>query len=820
MLWGTLFIQIWYMRTVDGILFTFLASFLLFPFFLSAQETKGIQLRGNILEAVTKDPVPFAGIRLFSEKDSSLVAGALSEENGKFELEATAGRYYLLVNAVGFDSFIRPNIELSTQQQLVLLEELLLTNTNTLEEVVIRAEKSSMELSLDKRIFNVGKDLANAGGSAAEILNNIPSVTVDQDGNVKLRGNDNVRILVDGKPSGFVSFKGGSGLQQLQGSMIEKVEIVTNPSARYEAEGATGVINIVLKKENREGVNGSFELITGYPSNYGAAANVNYRRKKVNFFLNYGLSFRNQPGRGALYQELYQQDTTYLLDQQSKSWSRGWSNNVKGGLDIFLNSQNTLTASYLLRRTDFNRLNDIVYKDFIFSQDQPLFVTTRSQDEVEQEPNSEYALTWKKTYAREGHSLTADLRFLDYWERSDQTFTQNSTFPDGSSNAENSLVQQSLNDEFEKQYLFQLDYVRPISKEGKVELGVRTSFRDMINDFGVQQQLSSGAWRQLDSLTNYFIYDENILAAYAIYGNKWNQFSMQLGTRWEYTDVLTELRETKEQNPRDYANFFPSLHLSYELPANNALQISYSRRVRRPRYNELSPFVTFSDNRNFWSGNPDLDPEFTDVVDFGHIKYFDRGSFTSSLYYRFTTGKTERIRSVDERGYSRTRPENLKDEHAVGLEFTGQFTPVSWWKTDLNLNAFHSVIDGSNINAAYVSRTFTWTARHTSRFTLPKDVDIQARVNYEAPQNTPQGRRRALYFLDLGVNKDILNGNGTLALNVSDLLNSRRWRNITRGDNFYAEGFYQWRLRQTNLTFTYRLNQAKSASKQNMESES
>lgn len=808
------------MCTLDRFFFLLFAGLFFTPIVVSAQGKEGVRLLGKTVDSATREALPFAGIRLFSEKDSSLVVGAMSEENGTFELQAVAGRYYLVVNAVGFEAYFRGGIVVSPEQNSLLLGELLLSSSSTLEEVVIRAEKSSMELSLDKRIFNVGKDLANAGGSAAEILNNIPSVTVDQDGNVKLRGNDNVRILVDGKPSGLVSFKGGSGLQQLQGSMIEKVEIVTNPSARYEAEGATGVINIVLKKENREGINGSFELITGYPSNYGVAANVNYRRKKVNFFVNYGLSYRNQPGRGALYQEVYQQDTTYILDQKSESWSRGWSNNVKGGLDYFVNSKNTLTASYLLRRTDFNRLNDIVYRDYIFQRDQPLFVTTRNQDEIEQEPNSEYALTWKKNYEREGHSLTADLRFLDYWERSDQTFTQLSTFPDGSPNAENSLVQNSLNDEFEKQYLFQLDYIRPVSKEGKVELGVRTSFRDMINDFGVQQQLNTGAWRQLDSLTNYFIYDENILAAYAIYGNKWNQFSMQVGTRWEYTDVLTELRETKEQNPRDYANFFPSLHLSYELSESNAFQISYSRRVRRPRYNELSPFVTFSDNRNFWSGNPDLDPEFTDVVDLGHVSYFDKGSFTSSLYYRYTTGKTERIRSVDERGFSRTRPENLRDEHAVGLEFTGQFTPIDWWKADLNLNFFRSVIDGSNINLAYISEAYTMTARHTTRFTLPKDVDIQARVNYEAPQNTPQGRRRSLYFIDLGINKDVINGNGTLALNVSDVLNSRRWRNITRGDNFSAEGFYQWRLRQINLTFTYRLNQAKSAAKQGVEAES
>ena len=253
------------------------------------------------------------------------------------------------------------------------------------------------------------------------------------------------------------------------------------------------------------------------------------------------------------------------------------------------------------------------------------------------------------------------------------------------------------------------------------------------------------------------------------------------------------------------------------MPRQHALQLSYSRRVRRPFYNDLSPFVTFSDNRNYFSGNPDLDPEFSDVVELGHIKYFEKGSLSSSVYYRYTTDKIDRIRSVDDAGFSVTLPENLLSEKAYGIEFAANYSPYKWWKTDGNFNFFHADIEGSNIADTYVASTYSWFARHTSRFMLPKNFDIQLRVNYEAPQKTAQGSREALYFFDLAASKDILRGKGTLNLSVLDLFNTRRTRYTTEGDNFYSRGSFQWRRRQVNLTFSYRINQAKQPGKKREE---
>lgn len=770
-------------------------------------------IRGTVVDDA-KQAISFSTVALHRQTDSVLVAGVVADEAGTFALQARPGRYYLKISAVSYRETVVPAVAITDQdRQLGAL--VLAATAKRLEEVVVMGEKSQMELSLDKRIFNVGKDLANAGGTASDVLKNIPSVAVDGDGNVSLRGSNSVRILIDGKPSGLVSFKGGSGLQQLQGSMIERVEVITNPSARYEAEGMGGIINIVLKKERKEGFNGSFDIITGYPSNFGAAANLNYRRKNLNFFINYTASYRNTPGRNTLYQEVYSNDTTFAYRQSSTSTLRGQNNNARAGIDYYFNAKSILTASYTWRISKGKRFSDLQYVDYQPNSTTTLKSTTfRTQDETETEPNSEYVVSYRKSFARPGHELTADVRYLDNWEKSDQLFTQRTVLPDGVPVDNLPIRQRALNDETEKQLLVQVDYVRPFAKEGKLESGLRLSARDMTNDYAVTQQNPDNSSTPLPGLTNDFLYVERINAFYGIVSNKIRKFSYQLGARAELTNVTTTLKQTNDINPRSYANLFPSAHATYDLPRQHALQLSYSRRVRRPQYNDLSPFMTFSDNRNFFSGNPDLNPEFTNAFEIGHIKYVEKGSISSSVYYRHTTGKIIRIRRVDELGNATTRPENLATEDSYGAEFAGSYALYKWWKLDASANLFRAVTNGSNLDASYQSDTYSWFTRVTSRMTILKNTDFQLRGNYEAPQKTPQGTRQAIATLDASVSRDIFRNNGTLVLNIIDVFNSRRYRSITEGANFYTQTNSQGRLRQINLTVNYRLHQAKKKVKE------
>ena len=769
-----------------------------------AQKTQQSLVRGTVLDAQSSKPLAYATIQFFSSSDDQLIGGGISDDAGEFNIEVRGKALYGVIDFIGYHQLSIPEFSIADNQQVYELGSLKLElSQNELDEVVVQAEKSSMEFSLDKRVFNVGKDLGTAGGSAVEILNNVPSVLVDAEGNVKLRGSNNVRLLIDGKPSALVSFKGGNGLQQLPASLIDKIEVITNPSARYEAEGMAGIINIVLKKERQQGLNGNLESTIGYPLNMGLATNLNYRHKKVNFFINYGINYRRIPSVYSIFQEMYHPDTTFISEHDYDGEHIGFFNNIRGGLDFYINEQNILTASYMYSRSKGQRLTDILYEDYLLRSPGQRTITERTQDEDEVEPIAEYVLSYKRLFGKKDHELNAEIRYFDHWEDSDQIYTENTYAPDGS--LSNSLVQTAPNDETEKQLLMQLDYVYPFGEEGKVEAGFRTSFRDMTNDYVVNEQDANGNFVPISALDNKFIYKENINALYGIFGNKSKNFSYQIGLRTEWTDIETILEETRESNPRKYVNFFPSVHLTYDLPSDHALQLSYSRRVRRPVYNELSSYVTYSDNRNFFSGNPNLDPEFSDVFELGHLKYFEKGSLASAFYYRYTTEKIETIRRVDENGFSTTLPENLIDEIAYGLEFTAAYKLYKWWKLDLNFNFFKAETDGSNIDESFVANTHSWFVRQTSRFTLSQNSYFQFRANFEAPQKTAQGERKSLFFIDLAYHKEILKGKGTLTLNVSDLFNSRINRTIIFGDNFRTERDHQWRRRQVNLTFGYKL---------------
>jgi len=775
----------------------------LLVFSLKAQKGEML-LTGKVVDVSTSTPLSYASVQIYDLEEEALLEGGITDEAGRFQLKISPGNRYLLIDFIGYEQLRTSNLTIEQgveKQDLGILK--LSVASSTLDEVIVQAEKSTMEFALDKRIFNVGKDLGNAGGSADEILNNIPSVLVDGEGNVKLRGSSNVRLLIDGKPSGLVSFKGGAGLQQLPASLIDKVEVITNPSARYEAEGMAGIINIVLKKEQKKGLNGSFETTGGYPLNLGFAANLNYRHRQVNFFLNYGMNYRKIPSVYTINQELYGPGPTFFSHQNYDGEHVGFFNNIRGGLDYFINEKNILTASYRYFRSKGKRLTDLSYEDYFEHTPNDKTVTLRTQDEDEIEPIAEYVLSYKKLFDKKEQELNAEVRYFDHWEDSDQVYTEKTFLSDGS--LVNDFTQTAPNDETEKQLIIQVDYVHPIGEEGKAEAGLRGSIRDMTNDYVVNNVDNSGREIPIPELDNKFVYKENIYAAYGIIGNKTNRFSYQAGLRVEWTDIETILEETATSNPRNYANLFPSAHFTYDLPKENALQLSYSRRVRRPVYNELSSYVTYSDNRNFFSGNPDLNPEFSDVFELGHIKYFENGSLSSAVYYRYTDDKIESIRTVDENGFSATLPENLLNEKAYGAEFTGAIKPYNWWKLDLNINFFRAKTDGSNIDREFVSDTYSWFFRHTSRFNLKQDAWFQFRANYEAPQNIAQGRRKALFFMDLAFNKELFQGKGRLTLIVNDAFNSRRYQTIINGDNFLTERDQQRQRRQINLTLAYKI---------------
>ncbi len=779
-----------------------LCILLLFSFYTFGQNN--VKITGSVQDIDAKENLAFASLK-FINSDSK-ITGTQTDKDGNFSIALPVGLYSLEINYIGYSTYFNPKIELKSDVNLGIIS-LKKSNTN-LQELTVTAEKSSTELDLDKRVFNVGKDLAAAGGSALDILVNVPAVSVDPDGALKLRGNPNVRILIDGKPSGMVSFKGGAGLRQLQASMIERVEVITNPSSRYEAEGQAGIINIVLKKDNKQGLNGSFELISGIPTNYGAAANVNYRKKKLNFFLNYSLAYKGNPYQGTQFQIANNPGSNAFITEQSNSGTVfGLDNNIRGGIEYYFSEKNVLTGSYLYSKAGGNRYTKNIYTDYkdLNISSNKLSTIERIQEEVEREPMSEYVLNYKRNFDDKGHELSAQFRFLDHFENSDQVFTQKGILASGSIDTKNTFVQTSVNDEFEKQYLWQLDYVKPFNKGLKIETGLRTSIRNMVNDFVVNDVLENGSEVAIPQFDNYFIYKENISAAYGIVSKKTKKISYQLGFRAEQTGVTTELRKTKEINPRSYLNFFPSAHFNYAFNQTHGAQISYSKRIRRPVYNDLSPFMTLSDSRNFFSGNPNLNPEYSHVFEIGHLATKNNLSFTSSMYFRITQDYIFNIRRVNSQGFSTSLPENLISEKAFGVDLTSNYSIKKWWKTDFNVNVFNAKYDGSNIDASYKNETLTWFGRHTSRISFAKGWESQLRLNYDAAQKTPQGSRKAIFFTDLSLRKSIWQKKGSLNFSILDVFNSRWARFVSEGPGFYTSSDRQFRPRQINLTLSYRL---------------
>ena len=766
------------------------------------------KVTGTVLDAESGEPLEYVTAALIAVSDSSIVSGAVTGVDGKFEIDARPGMFTLRVNFLSYASKDISGIQLNREQMTRDIGVIKLQpNTELLDEVIVQGEKSTMTMALDKRVFNVGKDLTNAGRSAADLLDNIPSVQVDVEGNVSLRGSDNVRILIDGKPSGLLGINTADGLRQLQSNMIERVEVVTNPSARYDAEGSGGIINIILKKDQRQGVNGSFTASVGYPQNLGGSFNLNYRKKWMNLFASYGIDYRISPGISNSFQTFFPEDTLYYTIRDSDRERGGWGNNLRFGSDFFLNDKNTITVAALYRVSDENNDYNLNYQD-LDRDFNLLFVTDRYDNELEIDKNSEYSINYTRTFSKKGQKLSADVQFRDNNETEDSNIEESSY--DVLEDMElPPLYQRSLNEEFDRGWLIQADYEHPFAKDGKLEVGFRNSIRRIGNDYLVEELNDMGEWENLEGFSNNFNYDEDIYAAYAMLGNKVNKFSYQVGLRMEVTDIRTELETTNEINDKDYTDLFPSLHLTYKLKEEKFLQASYSRRIRRPWFRSLNPFSSFSDARNIRSGNPDLNPTYSDSYELGVLQNWDKSSFYYALYYRYSTGVVNYITTVDDEGTTFTRPENVGTSDDVGLEvnYSNEFN--DWWRVNVNANLYHSATDAFADGEDLSTKTTTFYTRMMSQMKIKKNLNFQTSLSYRAPQEVPQGRRKSYFVVDMGFNRDIMKGNGTLTLSVRDLFNTRKYRYETITSTYTSEAVYQRRARSVLLTFNYRLNQKK-----------
>ncbi|WP_276374437.1 TonB-dependent receptor [Chryseolinea sp. H1M3-3] len=755
-----------------------------------------------------KNPVPYGNVAVHNPADSALITGGVSDAEGKFHVPVKPGKYYVKISFLSYQDKIIPDVAVSNATfnlGVVTLNE----SSQVLEEVIVQGEKASMELQLDKRVFNIQKDLSNVGRNASDILGNLPSVTVDVDGTVSLRGSDNVRILIDGKPSGLTS-RDPEALRMLQGNLIESIEVITNPSSRYDAAGEVGIINIILKKNQEKGVNGSFSANVGYPAQYGGSYSINIRRKKVNLFSSYGIEYDKRPGYGNSFQQYTSADTSFSYTQRNDRTQSEFSHNFTVGADYFLNDNTTLTASILYNTGDGLSKAETVYEDF---DEAGLIARTvrRNEREKEDEENIETSLSLKKNFERKGQIFTADFKWIKSVD--DESTDYNESVNDGLDSLQN-----SINFADEINWLFQADYIHPFGKQGKLEAGVKTATRIINNDYGLDALDNSMEWINIPQYTNELVYTERIHAAYMMGSNTFGRLSMQGGLRAELTDISTELKEPFTSIPQNYFNLFPSASLSYKVQENKTLQLSYSYRINRPDFRNLLPFSDFRDPRVLFGGNPNLRPVFTNSIETGYLLDWDYGSILSNVYYRHRKNVIQRIiTEPDSAGRSRVMPINLADENSYGVEFNLSLNIQDWWRVNTSANFYRSIMKGVYEGEVLESDTYTWTTRTTSKMTLFEKWDFQASFNYRAPRLTTQGKDLSIYSIDLGLSRDVLKGKGTITANVRDLMNSRKRRAIIDRDGYYSNSEFQWRSRQFTVTFTYRLNKAKERQRNNQE---
>lgn len=789
----------------------FIIATLLLPPALWAENNKPSDIdsgvKGKVVDKASNQALEYATVMVYNQADSSFVAGSISGKSGEFDIKLKPGKYYITVQFIAYKTITLNDITVDKSNKARDLGELMVTpDSALLDEIEVVADRTTVEMSLDKRIINVGSDMTSKASNAIEVLENVPSVTVDVDGNVSLRGDDGVRILIDGKVSGLAGISSRDALRSIQSDMIERIEIVTNPSVRYDAEGTSGIINIVLKKDRRRGFNGSIDLRTGFPLQAGLGINTNYRLNKVNLFATYSLNYRENIGGGTSHREFYR-NPTYVTDQDNERNRRNLSNTFRTGAEYNINPNNSLTFSIMYRYANNNNTSTITYNDF-----QPMETllnkSQRVEEQKEKEPNLQYSLDYRKQFKKKDQLLTASFQYYNNTENSNSNITESILFaptlpfrPD--------IRQQTVQDQKESNLQMQADYFHPFWKKAKLETGVKLQMRDIANIYQVQDMDASGNLIINPDFTNHFDYIEKILAAYAQFGNDVGRYSYQLGLRTEYSDIETKLYETNENSRNKYPDLFPSVHLTYKLTESDNVQVSYSRRIRRPGFWQLNPFRTYSDNRNIWSGNPGLRPVYTNAFETGYLKFWKKASFNANAYYRHSTDVFQRIERVNDEGISMSRPENFASNESFGLEFIGMASITKWFNLNGNVNLFRSMTQGEAYDIEYATDNYSWTSRMAAKFTIAKGFDSQLAFNYQGKMDTPQGSRLPSWSVDLGIGKDVLKSRGTITLNVRDLFNTRGHAFETFGENFYSKNEFRWSSTTFTINFNYRINQQK-----------
>lgn len=767
-------------------------------------------LSGNITDQ--ENPVAFASVVIQKTNQPKPIKGGYTDENGYFSFSLPKGNYNIKITHIKYQELIKRNIQI--EKNIHLNELTLEIKENITESVIVTAEKSSMEVKATKRVFNVGKDLANIGGAASDILENIPSISLDVDGNVSLRGDDGVRLLLNGKQSGILNKNAANYLQNLDANTIEKVEIITNPGAKYSATGQSGIINIVLKQNQVQGFNSTINISTAFPQTQRASLDVNYGYKNLNIYSNINARYVNFGGYGIIDYEKYYINTKENHDIQYNR--KGLSLEGRLGFDYKFNKNNKINAAITYDDEDREKTTET---DYLFTNLEELTLDSTiyqfsSDNKIEKSIDLEFG--YQLNFDKKGHDLELAFNYsTDDEDKTDNTL-QRYDFQDGNDIINRNVIIEDK--EIADEYELRIDYKYPFSKKQTLTSGFKLNNEDFTDKYREESEFENQPEEdhedhELDEMT----YNEQVYAGYISYEEELDLLSYLIGLRYEYSDKESVIVDG-ESLITDYSDLFPSLHFAYNYFDNDKIYASYSKRIRRPRISELIPFHSHSFNeKNKFVGNSLLTPEYTNSLELGMINEFELFTFTPSIYFKQKTDLIERINRIDTTtDITYIEPHNVGTQNNFGVELILSGNYDEWIRYMWSFNLY-----GYNVNTSYldyenIENKLTFDTKLSSSFFLTKASMLQLNINLRGPNERIEGIRETMLYSDLAYSHELFDGSLVLSASLKDVFNTRKFKFEIDNSKYKKSIEFQRRERQLVLGLKYFFNKkGKSKSKKN-----
>lgn len=789
------------------ILFVGIASFL----FLYSQvrptsdRFRGGTITGRVYDSGSNEKIEYANVVVLSAKDSSLVTGAVTDPEGIFTIERIPpGKYYVDIEFIGFTdkSF---DVEISTNKSKVDLGEIYLEPAAVnLNDVFVEGERSPVSYQLDKKVIDVDQMPTVISGNAADVLENVPSVTVDIEGNVSLRGSENFTVLIDGRPS---ILDAQDALQQISASSIKSIEIITNPSAKYDPEGTAGIINIILKKNKNLGLSGIVNANAGLNDKYGGDFLFEYKASSLNTIFGIDYNKRIVPGDGIAEQRFVNNNnTSFLNSTNDMDWGR-MSFGLRGGLEFILSDYDVLSVGARYGNRSHQRNSFQNYVEWSEQSPQKLFYINIG-DRERSGDHYDLDMGYYHKFNNDGHELKVELNYG--YNNSDES-TLNSEIRNGIQTGGKETTEVGPSREIEGN----LDYTLPLAENRKFEAGAQGE-TDISEDGTslLEYNIQTGLYEVQPRFNNTTKYNRSELAIYSIYADQIDNLSLQGGIRGEFTYRTVEVARQNQEFNIDRWDFFPSLHSSYKFSEEQQLMASYTRRIERPRGWQLEPFETWMDANNVRRGNPNLQPEYIDSYEFGFQTLIGNIVFTNEIYYRMTRNKVERVRSVygddpNDSDITLNSVENVGKDYAVGSDFMFTLDPFDMWNINLMGDIYNYKVEGVLHNESFARESFTWNARFNNVIKLGQSTSLQFNLRYNSPSVSSQREREGYFTSDAAFKQNLFNRKLSLTIQVRDLFSTAKYESTTQGPDFYSYNYFTRESPRIMLNLRYNFNNFK-----------